>query len=207
MRRMITSLAVEGLAVQRGERILFKDLSFRLEAGKAIALTGRNGSGKTSLLRAIAGFIRPFAGQIAFSGAEGELDPTDARRGGLQYVGHQDGLKTSRSAWEELAFQTVWTGGTETAARAAAERLDLTRLLALEVRKLSAGQKRRLALARLAASGRPLWLLDEPMAPLDVEHRAHFGAIMGEHLTGGGLIIAAVHDPLPIPAEPLVVSP
>jgi heme exporter protein A len=205
---MIAALAVEGLAVQRGERILFKDLAFRLSAGNALALTGRNGAGKTSLLRAIAGFIRPIAGRIAFSGEGGaSLDPADARRLAIQYVGHQDALKTSRTAWEELAFQAAWTGATEAAARAAAERLDLTRLLGLEVRKLSAGQRRRLALARLAASDRSLWLLDEPMAPLDAEHRALFGEIMGEHLARGGLIIAAVHDPLPIAAETLTVAP
>ena len=84
---------------------------------------------------------------------------------------------------------------------AAVEALDLRRLLGLEVRKLSAGQRRRLALARLIASPRPLWLLDEPLAPLDAEHRALFGELMAAHLAGGGLVLAAVHDPLPIAAR------
>lgn len=203
---MITALNVERLSIQRGERILFRDLSLVLRAGEALALTGPNGSGKTSLLRAIAGFIRPNDGVIAFTGAGGPLDPGDARRDGLQLVGHQDGLKISRTAGEELAFQVRWTGGDDGAVRAAAERLGLTRLLDLEVRKLSAGQRRRVALARLAASPRRLWLLDEPMAPLDAEHRTSFGVIMGEHLAAGGLILAAVHDPLPIPAAQHVIG-
>jgi heme exporter protein A len=196
---MISSLHVEGLCLARGERVLFRDLALDLKAGEALALTGRNGAGKTSLLRAIAGFIRPEAGKITFEGDEPGAED-------IHYLAHQDGLKTSRTAREELLFQAEWTGGTEAAALKAAEKLDLMRLLPLEVRKLSAGQRRRLALARLAGSPRSLWLLDEPMAPLDAEHRAGFGALMGEHLDGGGLIVAAVHDPLPIPATMLQVG-
>lgn len=190
---MISSLHVEELALRRGERVLFKGLTFAIKAGEVVALTGANGAGKTSLLRAIAGFIRPESGEIRLEGEE--AGPED-----IHYLAHQDGLKTSRTAVEELTFQAEWTGGSHALARAAAEKLHLTRLLPLEVRKLSAGQRRRLALARLAASPRSLWLLDEPMAPLDAEHRALFGALMSEHLAGGGLIVAAVHDPLPIPA-------
>ena len=98
-------------------------------------------------------------------------------------------------------FQALWTGASEAAALAAAETLGLTRLLGLAVRHLSAGQRRRLALARLIASPRPLWLLDEPFAPLDAQHRALFGHLMAAHLAGGGLVLAAVHDPLPIAAR------
>ena len=198
---MITSLAIETLAVSRGERPLFGGLTLTLKAGEALALVGSNGAGKTSLLRAIAGFIRPDAGRIDFLNADGPIAPEDARSRDLHLVGHQDGLKASRTAWEELLFQVCWTGGSKASARAACERLDLGRLLGLEVRKLSAGQRRRLALARLIASPRALWLLDEPLAPLDAERRAVAGALMQEHLDGGGLIIAAVHDPLPIPVR------
>ena len=133
--------------------------------------------------------------------ATGELDPDDARRFGCHLVGHQDGLKGARSAREELVFQAGWTGGGDGAALAAADRLGLTRLLDLPVRVLSAGQRRRLALARLIASPRSLWLLDEPLAPLDAASRALLGEIMAEHLAGGGIILAAVHDPLPIAAR------
>jgi heme exporter protein A len=192
---MIRGLTVDNLALVRGDRLLFEGLSLTAKAGEAIALTGANGAGKTSLLRAIAGFIRPAAGSVTF---DTELEPEDARSRGLHFLGHQDGLKTGRTAWDELLFQTRWTGGSETAAGGAVERLSLAPLLALEVRKLSAGQRRRLALARLIASPRSVWLLDEPMAPLDTERRILFGALMAEHMEDGGIIIAAVHDPLPI---------
>ncbi|MGE5502775.1 MAG: heme ABC exporter ATP-binding protein CcmA [Ignavibacteriales bacterium] len=195
---MIGSVSVEGLAIRRGERLLFSGLDLRVSAGEAVALTGRNGAGKTSLLRAIAGLLRPEAGKVRFDG----LDADEA----LHLIGHSDGLKPGRTAWEELRFQSLWTGGTEASARAAAEAFDLERLLDLEVRRLSAGQRRRVALARLAASPRPLWLLDEPMAPLDAAHRAAFGAFMAEHLKGGGMIVAAVHDPLPIPARAVEIG-
>ncbi|MBQ1543370.1 heme ABC exporter ATP-binding protein CcmA [Caulobacter sp. CCUG 60055] len=198
---MISSLHIEDLAVDRGDRRLFAGFGLDLRAGEAVALVGRNGAGKTSLLRAVAGFVRPAAGRVRFAGAAGDLDPDEARSGGVHLLGHHDGLKTTRTAWEELLFQVRWTGGSRAGAEAARERLDLGPLCDLEVRKLSAGQRRRLALARLVASPRALWLLDEPLAPLDAARRAAFGALMAEHLAGGGLILAAVHDPLPIAAR------
>jgi heme exporter protein A len=198
---MIAALGVHDLAVRRGERLLFRQFDLDLAAGDAVALTGPNGAGKTSLLRAIAGFIRPEAGDVRFSDASGPLEPEEARRGGVHLVGHQDGLKSNRTARDELMFQVRWTGGDEAAAMAAAQTLGLTRLLSLAVRHLSAGQRRRLALARLAASPRPLWLLDEPLAPLDAQHRGLLGELMAAHLAGGGMVLAAVHDPLPIPSR------
>ncbi len=203
---MITALAIETLAVQRGERVLFKSLGFSAGAGEAVALVGANGVGKTSLLRTVAGLIRPLTGRVWFYGAAGELDPDEARRFGCHLLGHQDGLKGARSAREELLFQAGWTGGAAAAAMCAADRLGLSRLLDLPVRVLSAGQRRRLALARLIAAPRPLWLLDEPLAPLDAASRALLGEVMGEHVAGGGLILAAVHDPLPIAARIVEVA-
>ena len=155
---------------------------------------------RKALLRAIAGLIRPEAGAIRFDGAE----PEAARAEHLHLLGHHDGLKPHRLARDEFAFQCAWAGGASP--DAAIERLILAPLLDLEVRRLSAGQRRRLALARLIAAPRPLWLLDEPMAPLDAVWRARFGEIMAEHLAGGGLILAAIHDPLPIPARPLELA-
>ena len=198
---MITQLVLSNLAVSRGDRPLFDGLNLTVNAGEAVALVGANGAGKTSLLRVIAGMIRPDAGEVAFTDENGPLAAEDARSRDLHLIGHQDGLKTGRTAWDELLFQVHWTGGTEASARAASKRLELGRLLDLEVRKLSAGQRRRLALARLIASPRSLWLLDEPLAPLDVERRAVAGVLMAEHLAGGGLIVAAVHDPLPVEAR------
>jgi heme exporter protein A len=198
---MISNLGVEALAVKRGERLLFEDFHLSVAAGEAVALTGANGAGKTSLLRAIAGFIRPEAGDVSFAGPCGPVEAEEARRAGVHLLGHLDALKPGRTVREELTFHVRWTGGTEAGAQAAAESLGLTRLLGLAVRHLSAGQRRRLALARLLASPRPLWLLDEPLAPLDARHRALLGDVMAAHLAGGGLILAAVHDPLPIAAR------
>lgn len=198
---MLRVVLIKDLAISRGERRLFSKLDLTLEAGQAAALVGRNGAGKTSLLRAVAGLLRPAKGSVSFQGEAGSIEAETARADHLHLLGHQDGLKSSRTAWEELRFQTLWTGGTEESARNAAKRFDLNRLLDLEVRRLSAGQRRRLALARLAASPRALWLLDEPMAPLDAAQRAAFGAVMTEHLASGGMILASVHDPLPIPAR------
>ena len=203
---MISALSITNLALSRGDRPLFAQFSLTVSAGEPVALTGANGAGKTSLLRAIAGFIRPDAGEIGFTGADGALEAEEARGRDLHLLGHLDGLKSGRSAWEELLFQVHWTGGTDAGAEAACEALDLGRLRALEVRKLSAGQRRRVALARLIASPRTLWLLDEPLTPLDAAWRARFGEIMAAHVAGGGMIIAAVHDPLPIPARAVAVG-
>jgi heme exporter protein A len=203
---MIVRAAVEDLALARGGRMLFSGLSFTLAAGEAAALTGANGAGKTSLLRAVAGLLRPERGLIRFAGPVADLEPDDARASGLHMLGHQDGLKTNRTAREELLFWSAWTGARSDGAARAVAALTLGPLLDLDVRKLSAGQRRRLALARLIAAPRPLWLLDEPMAPLDAQSRARFGALMAEHLAAGGLILAAVHDPLPVPARTLEIG-
>ena len=200
----ITALDISGLSLSRGGRALFGNLAVTAGAGEAVALTGANGAGKTSLLRAVAGFLRPDAGDIRFVGrGDTVLEPDEARARGLHLLGHQDGLKTTRTAGEELAFWAAWCGGDAAPAISA---LDLGPLLPLDVRRLSAGQRRRLALARLIAAPRSLWLLDEPMAPLDAARRAQFGALMASHLAHGGMILAAVHDPLPIPARTVEVS-
>jgi ABC-type transport system involved in cytochrome c biogenesis ATPase subunit len=137
-----------------------------------------------------------------FRGRDAEIPAEDAIARDAHLIGHQDGLKLSRTAWDEVLFQVLWSGGTAASARAACARLGLTSVLGLQVRKLSAGQRRRLALARLAASPRSLWLLDEPLAPLDRDQRGVVGELMAEHLAGGGLILAAAHDPLPAAAGP-----
>lgn len=179
--------------------MLFRDLSATVEAGQGLVLTGANGAGKTSLLRTIAGFIRPEAGAVGF----GDLEPETGRGTQVHLLGHLDGLKGGRRAGDELDFQARFLGADDAGMAAAVERLGLNPLLDLEVRKLSAGQRRRLAFARLLAAPRALWLLDEPFAPLDLKWRGVLGEVLSEHLTGGGIIVAAVHDPLPIPAATL----
>ncbi len=202
---MIARLDVSSLTLARGERTLFRDLSLTLNAGEAVALTGANGAGKTTLLRAIAGFVRPEVGEVTFCALDGsELDPAEARGRHLHMLGHLEGLKGARTAREELTFQARWLGGNTI--DEAVSVMGLMPLMDLEVRKLSAGQRRRLALARLIAAPRALWLLDEPLSPLDSRWRETAGAVMRRHLDGGGLIVAAVHDPLPIDTRSVVVG-
>ena len=195
-------IAVDGLTLSRGERVLFRGLSFSAASGEALALTGANGAGKTSLLRALAGFLRPDAGTIAFA----DVPADEVRTQHLHWLGHQDGLKGARRAREELTFQTQWLGADADGIAAAVDMLALEPLLDLQVRKLSAGQRRRLAFARLIAVQRPIWLLDEPLSPLDARWRAAMGVLMQAHLDRGGAILAAVHDPLPIPARTLDIG-
>jgi heme exporter protein A len=195
-------LTVLGLSVSRGDRVLFRDLALSLASGEVVALTGANGAGKTSLLRALAGFLRPDAGTIAFA----DVDPGEARTRHLHWLGHLDGLKGARRAGDELAFQARWFGADADGIAAAVDVLALEPLLDLEVRQLSAGQRRRFAFARLVAAPRPLWLLDEPMAPLDARWRAAVGVLMQAHVDKGGAVLAAVHDPLPVPARELTIG-
>jgi heme exporter protein A len=192
-------LSVSGLTISRGERVLIRDLTFGVASGEVVALTGANGAGKTSLLRALAGFLRPDAGTVAYEGVE----LSEARRRHLHWQGPLDGLKSARRAGDELAFQARYAGADADGIAAAVDLLALTPLLDLEVRQLSAGQKRRLALARLIAAPRPLWLLDEPLSPLDARWRAVMGTLIQTHVDKGGAVIAAVHDPLPVPARTL----
>ena len=201
---MIHHLSSQGLSLVRGERTLFRDLAFSISAGEAVALTGANGAGKTSLLRAVAGLIRPEAGEIGFfDGDRNRLDPQEARGREIHLLGHLDGLKGARTAREELAFQCDWLGHTQDGVDDAIATFGLKPLLDLEVRKLSAGQRRRLALGRLVGSPRALWLLDEPLGPLDAKWREVFADVMRRHLAADGLILAAVHDALPIPTRSL----
>jgi heme exporter protein A len=195
-------ITATALTVSRGERMLFRDLSFVIAPGEAVALTGANGAGKTTLLRTLAGFIRPDAGTVTFA----DIEPAEARAHRVHWLGHLDGLKTGRRAGEELEFQARWSGAEADGIAAAIAGLALEPLLDLEVRKLSAGQRRRLAFARLIAAPRPLWLLDEPFAPLDARWRAALGLMMQAHLDTGGAILAAVHDPLPVPARVLDIG-
>jgi heme exporter protein A len=195
---MLMGLRLENLSLTRGERVLFQGLDLELHAGEALALTGANGAGKTSLLRAVAGFIRPDQGQITpldDRGSPVELEVFRARH--LHWLGHLEGLKPTRTAGQELGFQCQYLGAGQAAMMRAVERLSLASLLDLECRKLSAGQRRRLSLARLVAVPRRLWLLDEPLAPLDEAWRISAGDLIADHLAGGGMVMAAVHDPLP----------
>lgn len=186
---------VEHLACARGGDLLFEELSFTLAPGEALLVTGPNGAGKSSLLRLLAGLLRPAAGRVSVSDAQGR-DHVDA----LHYVGHQDGLKPSLTVSEILDY---WQGLLQVAAAArdalkaeALERADLTHLADTPIQYLSAGQRRRAGLSRLYACPRPIWLLDEPTVALDRDNQSRFADHMRAHRAGGGIVVAATHVPL-----------
>ena len=186
-------LAVDNLACRRAGRRVFDGLSFALGLGEALAVTGRNGAGKSTLLAAIAGFLRPHAGVIRASEIGERTLPES-----LHLVGHRDSLKGALTAEENLVFAAHLLGSAAVAPAAALARLGLPGAAHLPAGYLSAGQRRRVALARLLVARRPLWLLDEPLTALDAAGQVLLAGIMAEHLAAGGLILAATHAPLPI---------
>lgn len=196
---MSFSLSVTNLTLRKGYNLLIHNLNFTLRSGEAISLTGENGVGKTTLLRTLAGFQTPESGTMIATATNVQIDSEAWTTRHIHCLGHHDALSPARTVAQELDFQAAYLGGD----RRRIAPLGLDTLMDLETRYLSAGQKRRLSCARLLMAPRPLWLLDEPMAPLDVNHRALLSGLMQDHLAGGGMIIAAVHDPLPFATTPL----
>jgi len=187
-------LKAEALAVVRGERLIFRDLGFTVPEGGALVLAGANGAGKSTLLRLLAGLIRPIAGRLLWQGRDAFLDLAE-HAGRVAYLGHHDAVKPGLTAAENLRFTAALSGGDASAALAS---MGLSDLADLPARMLSAGQKRRLALARLPLSNAALWLLDEPTLGLDAASIARFGTLLTAHRATGGLVIAATHVPLPL---------
>jgi heme exporter protein A len=192
--RMISSLTAEKLTCARGERTLFSALNFRVQAGQALAVEGANGAGKTSLLRLIAGFLAPVAGRIVVKIGTDENDDAEARGKSVGWLGHQDGLKPQLTVAEQLDFFARLYRSRADAS--VLEQVGLDRQADLPCRYLSAGQRRRLALARLLVSQRALWLLDEPFAALDTSGQRLVAHMMARHCGDGGIIIAASHESL-----------
>ena len=188
-------LEAQDLACLRGERAIFAGLSFRLAPGDALLLVGANGAGKSTLLRMLAGLLLPAEGRLLWDGADALADRA-AHAARLRYLSHQDALKPALTARENLDFFARLWGG-EVAA--ALDALDLMPLAELPARVLSSGQKRRLALARLALGAAPLWLLDEPTVGLDAVSVERLGVLLARHRASGGMVLAATHLPLPLP--------
>lgn len=184
-------LSVDNLACRRSGRRIFAGLTFSLGPGQALVVTGRNGAGKSSLLAILSGRLRPDAGTLAVHDA-GEASLPEC----LHVVGHRDGLKSSMTAGENLLFAQALLGAPRLPPREALDRLGLGHAHDLPVAYLSAGQRRRVALARLLVCHRPLWLLDEPTAALDVMSQTMLAGLMEGHRGQGGLVIAATHQPL-----------
>jgi heme exporter protein A len=197
-------LRAESLTAIRGERLVFRDMSFELREGGALILSGRNGSGKSTMLRVLAGLVRPDAGRLLWNDGDALADRTE-HGSRVALLGHQDALKPGLTSAENLAFAARLSGRP---IDAALTDLDLEELADLPARMLSAGQKRRLALARISLSAAPLWLLDEPTLGLDDPAVDRLGFLLARHRLGGGMIVAATHLKLPLPgAETLRFSP
>ena len=195
------ALVAEGVSLARGRRTIQRDLSFRLEGGQAFILTGANGAGKSTLLRALAGFLTPSAGRIFVDGADSDMPRAQL----CHLCGHLDGIKPQLTARENLAFWASFlrsvddrASGNDTTA-AALSQFELDGLADIPAAYLSAGQKRRLGLARLLVAARPIWLLDEPTVSLDSASVALLLSAMSRHLAGDGMIVAATHVALPLP--------
>jgi heme exporter protein A len=208
-------LNADDVALSRGGRRLIEGLSFAVEAGEALVLTGPNGVGKTTLLRALAGLIAPEAGAIRLDGTSDDGASVGER---AHYVGHANGVKLGLTVRENAQFWSRFLGGAPDIVDAVLETLHLDDIAEIPAAYLSAGQKRRLGLARLLLVVRPLWLLDEPTAALDVASQALLATLMQHHLDGGGILIAATHGPLglsgarilelaaPVPGEAMAPS-
>jgi heme exporter protein A len=184
-------LEANGLACVRGGREVFAGLGFSVGAGEALLVTGRNGAGKSSLLRVVAGLVRAAAGRLALLDA----DPDQTIPEQAHYLGHQDALKPSLTIIENLSFWGRYLGGAEPVESTLAA-VGLSALAGLPAAYLSAGQRRRLSIARLLTARRPLWLLDEPTTALDREAQDTLAGLMRQHLASGGIIVAAAHGPI-----------
>lgn len=192
-------LSGHGLICVRGGREVFSGLDFTATAGEAVAITGPNGAGKTSLLRLIAGLLAPAGGSIEFDGGGDDLTLPEQ----THYLGHRDALKPALSVGDNLSFWLDFLGGAAADTEAALAAVGLDHIAHLPAAFLSAGQRRRLSMARLLAVKRPVWLLDEPTSALDTDGQRAFTTLMAGHLAGGGVILAATHAPLGIAAREL----
>lgn len=188
-------LQIAELVLQRGFRRLVTGFDLTCAPGDIIALQGPNGSGKTTLLRAIAGFHTPAAGRITLSRRQG--DEIEEAGEVLSFLGHQDPIKAGEKLIDQLRFWADLCGAGRDRVTETLARVGLSKQADLQGGVLSAGQRKRAALARLLLEDRAIWLLDEPASPLDQEGRALLGTLLDQHARRGGIILAAVHDPLP----------
>lgn len=186
----VKALVGDNLSCRRGFKLLFEGLAVSAAAGRALVVVGPNGAGKSSLLRILAGLLAPTSGTVRLDGGGESVGEH------LHYLGHEDAVKGALTVAANLAFWRTVLGGGGLQVEEALEEVGLGGLGRLRAQVLSAGQKRRLAIARLLVAKRPVWVLDEPTTALDVKAQARFAALGRAHLADGGLLIAATHAPL-----------
>ncbi len=192
----LAQLDVQHVALVRGERLVLRDLSFCVEASALLSIGGRNGAGKTSLLRAVAGLLELRAGSITCRLRDGRAIAAGEERGlFVGWIGHENGVKSQLTLGEQLQFHLDYYRCEGDIGEALA-RSGLARMRDLPAQYLSAGQRRRLAYARLMLGQRPLWLLDEPLSALDSEGRDFVRRLIQQHCFAGGIVLAATHEPL-----------
>jgi heme exporter protein A len=196
-----SGISVQGIEVWRGERQVLSGVSFEASAGECVHVLGPNGSGKTTLLRIIAGLLPPEAGQVDFNGRDTRAD-RDGWCAAFSYLAHSDGLKPELTAFENLAFEVGLRRGVGAGEiEGALGDLGIAQARDQVVATLSAGQRRRIAFARVMLAGAPLWILDEPYTNLDRDGSVFVSAIIGRHLDAGGAALIAAHRPPAIPGH------
>jgi len=203
-----TALAITGLDVVRGGRVVFENFNLTAGAGDLIVLRGPNGSGKSTLIRTLAGLLLPSRGDISLNSVSTSDDP-ETYRTKIALSGHQNGMKPALTLRQNLIHYAAVVLGVrvnDDALEAAATALNLGDLLDDEVRYYSAGQLHRAGLAKLALSARPLWLMDEPTVGLDAQNRASLVALIKNHLSAGGVVIAATHEDLGVDGKTIEMS-
>lgn len=196
------ALEARGLMIRRGFRLLFEGLDVTLGQGEILQLSGPNGAGKSTLMRALAGFMKPDEGTVHWRGVPEEIEPATL----LHYHGHREGLREALTPRENLAFSAALLGGSDDRIELALARLGAGRLIDLPVQVLSAGQRRRVALARLLVAPRPVWLLDEPLAALDVAGQTLVSELLAAHAAQGGMALVATHQPLAVEVRHLMLG-
>jgi heme exporter protein A len=187
-------LSATDLACRRGGREVFAGVSFTVDSGGCLAVRGRNGAGKSSLLRMVVGLLRAASGSLVLEGADPELTLGEQ----AHYLGHQDAFAPSLSVGENLRFWAAFFGAAAADIGAPLAAVGLEAVADLPAAYLSAGQRRRLSIARLLAAKRPIWVLDEPASTLDAGAQQRLAELMRAHLDGGGLILAATHGALAV---------
>ena len=198
-------LAANALSLLRGDRCLFKDLDFSLNAGEMLVIEGPNGSGKTSLLRAVAGLLEFETGSVAWKGTPVREDPHQFRSD-MVWLSHRVGFKGDLTIPENLSFEAGLRASKAGRREEILERLSLSKLVSLPFRSLSAGQQRRVALARMLLAAAPLWMMDEPFTNLDKAGQALVVELISEHLSADGMCLVASHQHLEIDGRTRWVS-